>query len=273
MRASPPRRFRVPFPALLGLALAASAARAHDFWIEPSSYRPAVGTVVGLSLRVGENFKGEPVPRQAERIERFVLAGPGGVQAAVGSEGDDPAGSARIVAPGGYVAGYRSREAFIELEAEKFEAYLAEEGLERISRLRAERGESSKPGREAYSRCAKSLVEAGSVGSGFDHTLGFPFEIVPVRNPYALRGGGEMPVILLHGGQPLEGALVVVLRKGDPAFRRTARTDADGRAVFKLPKAGTYLVKSVHMTPAPPDAESDWQSLWASLTFRIPESK
>lgn len=273
MRASSRRLLRAPCLVILSLVAAASTASAHDFWIEPSSYRPPVGAVVGLSLRVGENFKGEPVRRQAERIGRFVLAGPGGVQAAVGNEGDDPAGSARIVAPGGYVAGYRSHQAFIELEPEKFEAYLAEEGLERISRLRAERGESSKAGREAYSRCAKSILEAEGVGAGLDHTLGFPLEIVPGRNPYSLRGGGEMPVLLLHEGRPLEGALVVVLRKADPTFRRAARTDAVGRAVFNLPRAGTYLVKAVYMTPAAPDVEADWESLWASLTFRVPESK
>lgn len=272
MLASSPRLPRAPVLVLLWLA-AASAVAARDLWIEPSSYRPPVGSSVGLSLRAGENFKGEPVRRRGEQIERFVLVGPAGVQAAIANEGDDPAGFARIVAPGAYVAGYRSREESIEVEPAKFEAYLAEEGLEAISRLRAERGESSKPGREVHTPCAKSILEAGSVGAGFEHTLGFPLEIVPGRNPYTFRGGGEMPVLVLRSGEPLEGVRVVVLRKGDPAFRLTARTAGDGRAVFRLPKPGTYLVKAVHMAPAQPDTDADWESFLASLTFRVPESK
>ena len=39
------------------LALAAPAA-AHDFWIEPSNFRPAVGAKVPLRLLIGQDFAG-----------------------------------------------------------------------------------------------------------------------------------------------------------------------------------------------------------------------
>ena len=50
----------------VGCALAALGARgaaAHDFWIEPSTFRPAPGEKVAVSLRVGDAFPGEAVPR------------------------------------------------------------------------------------------------------------------------------------------------------------------------------------------------------------------
>jgi len=37
-----------------------------------------------------------------------------------------------------------------------------------------------------------------------------------------------------------------------------------------LPRPGVWLVKVVHMVPAPKDTGADWESLWASLTFEIP---
>jgi hypothetical protein len=37
-----------------------------------------------------------------------------------------------------------------------------------------------------------------------------------------------------------------------------------------LARAGAWLVKTVHMVPAPTDTGADWESLWASLTFEIP---
>ncbi len=259
-------RWRVAGPAILLAALAAPALFGHDFWIEPSSFRPPVPGQVRVALRVGQDFRGDPVPRDDRRIVRFVAAGPGGETPIPGLPGTDPAGFARIDRPGLYVVGYRSSRSSIELEAEKFEKYLADEGLESVSKERARRGDSGKPGKEVYSRCAKALVVAGGgPTAGFDRALGFTLELVPRRVP----GLGELPVDLLYEGKPLAGALVVAMNQAEPASKLTARTDRAGRVVFKVPSQGIWLVKAVHMIPAQPDTGADWESLWASLTFEI----
>jgi len=59
------------------LALAAPLF-AHDFWIEPSTFRPEVGATVGLSLRVGQGFRGDPVPLQPDKVVKFVTVSPSG---------------------------------------------------------------------------------------------------------------------------------------------------------------------------------------------------
>ncbi|PYS27164.1 MAG: hypothetical protein DMG11_17335, partial [Acidobacteria bacterium] len=50
---------------LLAAALALSAAplAAHDMWIEPTSFIPDAGKIVGVRLRVGQDFLGDPLPR------------------------------------------------------------------------------------------------------------------------------------------------------------------------------------------------------------------
>ena len=55
-----------------------------------------------------------------------------------------------------------------------------------------------------------------------------------------------------------------------PDARVTARTDAQGRARLRLDRPGVWLVKAVHMIPAPAGAGADWESFWASLTFERP---
>ena len=253
----------------VGAVFLSAALPAHDFWIEPSAFRPAVGEVVQVGLRVGEHFQGDGVARSAERIERFVLLSPAGERAISGEEGGDPAGRAAISDPGLSTIGYRSRNARVELAAEKFEQYLREEGLEKAIALRAGRGESAKPSRELYSRCAKSLMAAGGSTAGRDTPLGFPFEIVSERNPYASGAGKTLPFRVLLRGKPSAGVLVMALRRGAPESRLTARSDARGRVSFRLPAPGVWLVKAVHIEPvAAPDA--DWESLWASLTFELP---
>jgi uncharacterized GH25 family protein len=254
---------------LVVVVLNGAALYAHDFWVEPSAYRVEVGSLLSLGLRVGEGYRGDPVSRNPARIRRFVLAGPAGEETIRGAEGALPAGSVRINTAGLFVIGYHSRPSPITLEAEKFEAYLAEEGLERIVALRAERRESAHPGREIYSRCAKALVASGRIAaSGHDRRLGLPLELVPETNPY--ESGRGLRITVLFQDRPLEGALVVALSREEPGNRLTARSDRDGRVVLDLEADRTWLVKTVHMVPAPADSGADWESLWASLTFETP---
>lgn len=243
------------------LAFVCPWARAHDFWIEPSSFRPKAGEPVRVALRVGEGFVGEPVKRNEQKIERFVLVGPTGEKPIVGRDGGDPAGLAVCEKAGTHVVVYRSRRSSIELEAAKFESYLREEGLEAIIAKRAAAGQSDQPGREVYSRCAKSLIRVGEEALA-DRRVGLPLELVAIGDPSA---GGEATFQLLFDDKPLEGAAVVAMRRGGKPM--SARSNAAGRVRFELAGAGVWLIKCVHMTAAPEGVDADWESLWASLTF------
>ncbi len=243
---------------------------AHDFWVQPSRYRVEPGTALGFRLFVGDHFRGEPFARYASLIERFVVAGPAGEKPTLGLEGAEPAGVARVDQPGLYVAGYRSRHSYAQLGAEKFESYLREEGLEWVSALRSDRGESGQPVREAFSRCAKALIQVGPVDQGaHDRQLGFRLELMAERNPYSLKPGDELPVQLLFEGKPLAGVLVVFMSEQNPYDRRSGRTDQNGRISSALSEDGLWMVKAVHMVEPPPDLDANWESLWASLTFEV----
>jgi uncharacterized GH25 family protein len=252
-------------------ALLSSPALSHDFWIEPSSFHPSAGSQLAVSLRVGEHFRGDPVPRMDARIVRFVLASASGETPIGGLPATDPAGLVTVAVPGLAVIGYRSQRTPITLEAEKFEKYLADEGLDDVLAVRKTRGEQGKPGNEVYSRCAKSLITVDGTGkSGSDSALGFTLEIVAESNPVKLHAGERMRVRVLHEGKPLAGALVKAIALEDPDNTLSARSGKDGRAAVLLSRKGVWLVKTVHMVPAPKETGADWESLWASLTFEIP---
>jgi len=256
-----------------GAVALATTAAAHDFWIEPSRFATAPGETVTLRLLVGARFRGEPLPRNDALLARFVLHGPAGETPVAGRHGIDPAGSVTPASPGLHVVGYRSRYSVVDLEPGKFESYLAEEGLESISRLRSARGESGRGARERFSRCARSLIAVGStaeVERGQDVPLGLTLELVAEKNPYALAAGDELPLRLTFDGAPLEGVLVSALAQGDPQATVAARTDAAGRVRLRLAQAGEWLVKAVHMVELPPGEDAGWESTWASLTFDLP---
>lgn len=260
------------FLAFAGLASAPSFA--HDFWIEPSTFRPEPGATLTLALRVGEHFQGEPVPRNPDKLKQFILVGPNGTMPIAGEPGAEPAGRIRVGSTGVYVAGYRSHPSSIELEPAKFEAYLREEGLESILQARTERGERDKPGRETYSRCAKAVLSVGA-GTGEDPppALGFTLELLPQRHPDKIKVNTELPVVLRYEGQPLRNATVTALNRDQPEVPFTGRTDASGTVSFVLHRPGPWLIKCVHMVRLPEGGEADWESLWASLTFDVPPEK
>jgi uncharacterized GH25 family protein len=59
------------------------------------------------------------------------------------------------------------------------------------------------------------------------------------------------------------------MNRQNPSEKLTARTDNDGRVRFRLPQGGMWLVKAVHMIPAPAGSNAEWASFWASLTFEL----
>jgi uncharacterized GH25 family protein len=170
------------------------------------------------------------------------------------------------------IIGYRSNASTIEETADKFNQYVKEEGLDAIAALRASRGQAGGV-REIFSRCAKSLVLSGSPNSNAgDRALGFTLELVAERNPYTLAVGQDLPVRLTYENRPLAGALVVAINRANPSQKLSARSGKDGRVRFRLPRAGAWLIKAVHMIEAPADAHADWTSYWASLTFELKDT-
>ncbi|HEX7154244.1 MAG TPA: DUF4198 domain-containing protein [Thermoanaerobaculia bacterium] len=247
------------------LLFVSTSAFAHDFWLEPSTFRPAPGTNVAVRLLVGEHFRGEAVGRNDRKVIEFNARQGTAVTPLRGRHGSDPAGELTVSNPGLVVIGYRSRASDVELSGTKFEQYLREEGLERIAALRAQRGESDKPVRELFSRSAKALLRAGGEAKGFDVPLGYRLELVPESNPFG--DARSLTVRVWFEGKPLEGTLVVAMHRDDERRHLQARSDAEGRVTFSLPREGVWLVKTTHMVAAPAGGDADWESVWASLIF------
>jgi uncharacterized GH25 family protein len=174
------------------------------------------------------------------------------------------------------VVSFENTPSYIELPAERFNDYLQAEGLEAALTARQKASASDKPGKEAYSRCAKALLwvtgdpPAGVGSHHHDQPVGLTLEILPEKNPYQMAAPAPLAVRLLYEGQPLAGALVMALNKSAPNEVQRMRSGPDGRVEFNLHRGGLWLVKAVHMVPAAAQAPQDWRSYWASLTFELP---
>lgn len=252
------------------LALSAAPLAAHDMWIEPTSFAANAGKIIGLRLRVGQDFLGDPIPRDPALIEEFVSVDSSGRKPVYGHDGADPAGLVSLTQPGLLTIGYQSRPRPIVLPAPTFNQYLREEGLDGIAALRAQRNQTNADAREVFLRCAKSLVNSGAASKAeVDRVLGFTLELVAGKNPYTMSVGDDLPVSLTYEGHALAGALVVAMNRANPAAKIMSRTDDKGHITLHLSQEGIWMIKAVHMVPAATAVNADWASFWASLTFEL----
>jgi len=232
---------------LVLLVFAAAPLRAHDFWIEPSTFTPAVGETVTASLRVGQDFEGDPVARSSQLLNAFIARDADRQWNVGGFENEDPAGLLRVERDGLTVVGYRSNPYTHSLTGEQFRRFLSEEGIEGV----AVRGDV----RERFIRYAKTLLVVEK-SADLDRILGFRCEIVR-ESKHGFR--------LLYEGKPLANALVVALHRD--GARLSARTNREGRVTLRTEQRGQWLVKAVKVVRAPAGSGADWESLWPSLTF------
>lgn len=255
--------------AILAIAAAASVGFAHVFWIDAANWRPSADEAIRLYFRLGDGFPGETIPRRDDRIVEFHLITPDGTRRPiVGADGAAAAGLVRPAGPGTHLAVYRSNHATSNLEPQKFEAYLREEGLEHIIEQRQSTGRSAEPGRERYARCAKALFAVdGKGGPGFDRPAGLRFEIIPQKDPSSLKPGDAMPFLVLFDGKPAKGILLRAAAPKQTGSPLSARTSEAGTASLVLAEPGLWRVEAVTMFEAPKNSGADWESLWASLTF------
>jgi uncharacterized GH25 family protein len=260
--------------ATLLAAVLALPALAHDFWVEPSSYEPAVGEILPVSLFAGHLGAATDLPREGARLRRFVARSASGETSVAGWDGSTPAGLLKPREPGLVAIACEEEPAPVETDAAAFEAYLLDEGQDAVVVARAERGESSTAGRERLTRSAKALVAVGGNAQGpYDAAFALPLEIVAEANPYVLRPGEAFQVRVLRAGAAEAGARVVAFPRERPDARVEATADAEGRARLVLPTPGAWVVKCVHVARAEGEADVQWRTLWTSLSFRLREER
>lgn len=261
---------------LTGLALivAAAPAAAHDFWIQPLQYQVGVGQPFGATLLVGH---GEARQRWGNDVSRIPLL----LDISAGGRIDIRASMrpvamtdimTRLKTPGLHIIALQSVPARSDLPAVRFNQYLKDEGLRLPLAARTRTGSTNAPGRERYSRRAKTLVQVGAqtaANTGLaTRPIGLTLEIVPGKNPYALDRTRRLPVQVLYKGKPLAGASIRLTRlESDERPIASRITDRSGRATFTVPPVGSWLVNVIWSEPIVGDSQADFATIFSSLTF------
>ena len=252
------------------LACGVASATAHEFWLAPARYTVESGSRIDASLRVGLMMRGTELPYLSNSFHSFTVTTRDGMRDVKGMEGDIPALSYAASKPGLHVITYHSTANEVTYnDWGKFQKYLAYEGLDEIAKAHRTRGLPDSGFKEAYSRCAKALVQVGPVDKQDKDTVqGLPLELVAENNPYT-PGLETLEVTLLRSGKPVVGRQIAVFHYDGVVSRSLVTTNARGQAAIPITGGGAFLLNATDLQPIE-DGEVVWESYWASLSFGLP---
>jgi uncharacterized GH25 family protein len=258
--------------ALTTLLVFAFFAEAHEFWLEPLKFFLNPDENLVINFKVGESFKGEQWNLKKERLEKLEL-----YQGAAVIDLKDKVNEGLkehlqipLSAEGTYMLVMKSDNAFSDLDADKFNDYLKEDGLDDALYHREKTNTLTKNGKEFYARNAKLLVQVGNkTDDTYKKSAGLPVEIIPQQNPYNLKLGDPIKFKILHEGKPVFTAKVKVFnRYNNRTTVQTIYSEKDGMIETHISNHGAWMVSFVKMVPSK-NPEADWQSYWGSLVFGV----
>ena len=258
---------------LICLLLAAGSLSAHDLYPMPERFHVLTGETVTIALHDGDAFPDSEVSAPLERVRDAFLRAASG-SAAVSHlrvDGKRALGDVSVPGKGDLLLTLRTIPNFIELKPEEFLSYLKEEGLTHVIDWRTKYNETSKPGRERYSKYAKSILTAGAPGEEYRKPAGLVLEIVTLRNPALIRQGETLPVQVLFRGAPAASLQLEAAWAGPNGTKVqvAGQTDSQGRLNVPIASNGKWRLHTLRMERCAEPAVADWESYWSSLTFEI----
>jgi len=247
----------------LTLALAAvlvlpMSSQAHMFWLLTDKDAPKVNEPVQVEIGFGHKFpKDEEI--KAERLGPVKAIGPDGQEVAL-KKLSTATYELTPSAAGVYAISAQMIPGFVTRTPQ---------GM----KMGTKKGVPDANFCFRFDMAGKTLVNVGEQKQGFDRSVQSTLEIMPLKNPHALKVGENLPVKVTFQGKPLAGTEIKFTHDGwhdpDKPFATLGKTDAQGEIQVKLDKPGRWLLIASHKTPYDKPDECDENFFSASLTWRV----
>lgn len=270
---------RAAWAATLSAALivvTCSLAAAHDMFVKPATYFVPENGEALVRVLNGTFSKSENSIERS-RLQDLSIASPTGrfrMDTSRWSDaGDTSTFQFKAAGAGTYVLGVATLPNIIEMSADTFHLYLAEDGLpDELARRRKE-GASKARVRERYHKYVKAFVQVGGTRTdSYATPLGYAAELIPTSNPYSLRAGQTLRVRTLVDGKPVANQYVLFGGRTPSEGRieqKSVRSDASGIAAIPIAQRGTWYVKFIYLTRLSGDPAAQYESKWATITFQV----
>jgi uncharacterized GH25 family protein len=246
---------------------------AHDTWLIANQMRVAPKTTVRLDLTSGVEFPKLDVAPKRESIPNAScrLAGRTFEVSDISAEPNSLQFKTELAESGVAAFWIKLPSRTLELKPEQVKMF--NEEVNAPEALQKEYADMPEPKRwrGTSTKHPKTFVRVGEAkaDTSWKEPIGLFLEIVPEKDPTGLRAGDDFAVRVLRDGAPFAEFQLNAVSAGDKKGE-TRKTDAAGRAAFKLTKAGRWLLRGVEARKSTqPDMNFDAKS--TTLTFEVSE--
>ena len=257
------------------LLVSVGVAAAHDMFLKPTRYFAPANAEVRVRVLNGTFTRSENSIARNRLADASVISSRGRMKLDTTEwsvRGDTSTFHVHARDAGTYLIGASTKPSQIDQSADDFNLYLADDGIPDVLAARKQAGELQRPVRERYHKHVKTMLQIGDVRTDdYKKTFGYPAELVPLENPYALRKGATLRVRTLVDGKASANQFVQyggLNDAGKGIEQKSARSNAEGVVSIPLPVSGVWYVKFISMTRIERDSVN-YESKWASLTFQI----
>ncbi|MCL7409945.1 DUF4198 domain-containing protein [Marivivens donghaensis] len=261
--------------ASLALLLLATPALSHELWLEPLAYQVSSQGRIEANIVNGQNFEGPNLVYLPQRFERFEVISLDLETEVAGRAGDRPALAMDAPTDGLQILVYQSTPTLLNYENwEKFARFVEHKdlGIERADH--DARGIPDTNFKETYIRFSKSLVGVADA-AGTDRRVGLETEVVALMNPYTDDLSNGFAAQLFYHNDVRANEQVEVFDKAPDGTVTIERLRTDDQGIVTLPvTAGhAYMLDAVVIREPSEDDQTEavYETLWANLTFAVPE--
>lgn len=256
------------------ISLLVLPALAHQFWLQPQQYIFSRTEEINIRFKAGEDFTGENWTGNNEKAKELKLYYADVVDDLDNALSDANGDSLQfsLHEEGTAMVTFNSFNLFVQLEAEKFNAYLLNNGLQHAIDYRKQHNETDSAGREFYQHSVKTIVQVGALKTDvYKKQTTLPVDIIPLSHPYKLDNGDTLKVKVLFKGEPLANTKIRTWHKLMGRVKDTSFiSNEKGEISFPVKTAGEWMVSCVAIMQQTETSAADamsWQSYWGSLTW------
>lgn len=262
---------RIVLPLSLAASFLAAAALAHDTWLIADQMRVPPKTSVTLDLTSGVEFPKLEVGPKPENVPNASCRLAGRTFDVTEKSTAPQSLQFKTTLAGAGIAALWIKLPSRTLEMKPEQVKMFNEEVNAPAELQKEYDDMPEPKRwrGTSTKHPKTFVRVGDVktDTSWKEPVGLFLEIVPEKDPTALRVGDDFPVRVLRDGAPFSDFQLNAVAAGDKEGE-TRKTDANGTATFKLNKAGRWLLRGVEARKAT-QADMNFEVKSTTLTFEV----
>lgn len=257
---------------LLAGALFSQADPIDITWMKADKFSVQPGEKISVQVTTGRDLEGTPVDLKKDwfvKAEHHTLSTVTNIQPQLNNGVKDHL-TETLTTEGTHAIILRTNPAIIEIDAERFNAYLKEYSVDEVIDLREKKDTSDKSAKVSSSWYSSLILQAGTRRDDtYKKDGSYPLEIVPLTNPYDLKKGDVLRVKILWNDKPLFGARAKVwVRTSSTTIAQPIYTQQDGTIEAPVSGGGIWTITVVKLIPSR-NPEADWQEYQTSLTFGL----